>query len=703
MAWYQEVLRWGQTNLTEQDPSRYPEDFWRRYWKTMNIGGVIVNAAGIVAYFPSDQSLQYRAFSLGGGDLFGRIVRLARQDGLAVVARMDCNRAGPDFYAAHPDWFCVDGEGKPYLSQGRYFTCVNSVYYTDFIPALLREIIEKYHPDGFTDNSWSGLRQDKICYCARCAERFLADCGCPLPRRADWSDPVFRRYVRWNYDLRRRLWQRFDATTRQWGGPDCRWIGMMHADPANESGHYVDLQWAVRQAPMLFCDQQCRPETAGFAQNLMNGEMLHSLAAGPVLAAESMAHYVTGRRTFRLCAAPAAEVRAWAVNGIAGGLLPWYHHISAGTEDRRKFDSTREVNNWHSQAQCYLTDRRNLAGIGLVWSGVNADFYGRDQKRFRVTAPWHGWTEALTDAGVPAVPLHADRIGESGLPGTLILPDLAAMTDGQLEAVCAFVRQGGNIIFTGRTGWLDEEGEQRNANPLWQLLNIRLTESRETEAGPDGNWENDSRHTYLALPEKRHPILEDWADTDLLGFGGTLQAVRSEGCLEGICGYVPPFPIYPPEMCVLPPPEEGAYTVFAGDTPWGGRAVYFAGDVDRCFGLDRLPDHGRLLAQAACWASERELPFRLESAGRVATALYGQGSRRILHLVNNTGPCCRPGWKTEELPLWDVRLVFRRRIHGPVRCLVEGSALTPVWNGETSMLTVPRVRLHEVLVWEEEI
>ena len=31
--WHQKTLRWGQTNLTEQDPARIDIDFWRAHWK----------------------------------------------------------------------------------------------------------------------------------------------------------------------------------------------------------------------------------------------------------------------------------------------------------------------------------------------------------------------------------------------------------------------------------------------------------------------------------------------------------------------------------------------------------------------------------------------------------------------------------------------------------------------------------------------
>ena len=99
-----------------------------------------------------------------------------------MLARMDCNRTAEDFYQAHPDWFARQANGQPYRAEDKYVTCVNSPYYDEYIPSVLREIIERTHPEGFTDNSWSGLGRDSICYCDNCERKFRAAAGKPHAR-----------------------------------------------------------------------------------------------------------------------------------------------------------------------------------------------------------------------------------------------------------------------------------------------------------------------------------------------------------------------------------------------------------------------------------------------------------------------------------------------------------------------------------------
>src|SRR5436305_526803 len=130
--WYRTAIRWGQTNITERDPTRYDIGWWRDYWKRTAIQGVIINAGGIVAYYPSKFPLQHRAQFLNGRDLYGEIVEAARQDGLAVIARMDSNRTFEDFFKAHPDWYARHESGEPYRAADKYVTCVNSDYYQQY-------------------------------------------------------------------------------------------------------------------------------------------------------------------------------------------------------------------------------------------------------------------------------------------------------------------------------------------------------------------------------------------------------------------------------------------------------------------------------------------------------------------------------------------------------------------------------------------
>ncbi len=252
--WYRRVLRWGQTNITEIDPLRYDIDFWRSHWQRTRVQGVIINAAGIVAYYPSRFPLTHRAEFLGERDLFGELVQAARQDGLAVLARMDSNRVHEPVAQAHPDWLAIDFDGQPYRAGDLYITSVFSPYYQEYLPGVLREIASRYHPDGFTDNSFSGLGRNNIDYNEHAQKRFQQEAGVDLPQRKDWDDPTYRRWLRWNADRRLEIWDLNNQAAGEEGGPDCLWIGMIGSDPVGQAAGFRDLKGIASRAKFLMLD-----------------------------------------------------------------------------------------------------------------------------------------------------------------------------------------------------------------------------------------------------------------------------------------------------------------------------------------------------------------------------------------------------------------------------------------------------------------
>ena len=337
VPWYRRAYRWGQTNITEIDPTRYDIPWWREFWKRTQVQGVIINAGGIVAYYPSKYPLHHRAQFLGDRDLFGDLSKAAHEDGLAVLARMDSNRTAEDFYKAHPDWFAIDAAGNPYRAADLYVTCVNSAYYDEFLPGVLREIVERYQPEGFTDNSWSGLGRESICYCQNCERKFRGKAGHAIPRKADWNDTAYRQWIEWNYARRLEIWDLNNRVTQAAGGPDCLWVGMNSGSVTNQSRSFRDLRGIAKRAQIILLDHQARNDSTGFQQNGETGKLMHGLLGWDKLMPESMAMYQAGRTPFRVSAKPAAEARMWMLEGFAGGIQPWWHHISAYHEDRRMY------------------------------------------------------------------------------------------------------------------------------------------------------------------------------------------------------------------------------------------------------------------------------------------------------------------------------------------------------------------------------
>jgi len=741
--WYRRCYRWGQTNLTEIDPTRYDDTWWRQHWRRTRVQGVIVNAGGIVAYYPSRFPLHHRALYLGERDLYGEIVAAAREEGLAVLARMDSNRADERFYIEHPDWFAVDADGRPYRAEEKFVACVSSPYYDEFLPDVLREVVERSHPDGFTDNSWSGLERDRICYCEHCARRFRDTSGMRLPRGHTWDDPAYRQWIAWSYARRIEIWDLNNRVTQAAGGPDCLWIGMNSGDILGQARRLRDYRAIGQRAPIIFLDSQYRTSSEqqprGFPANAEAGKLIHGLIGWDALIPESMAHYQAGQPTFRVGSKPEPEVRMWAVEGFAGGIQPWWHHIGAYNEDRRQYQIAEPLFRWHEANEQYLVDRQPVATVGMVWSQENVDFFGRDETVDRVLLPQLGMRQALIRARIPYLPIHADHIDRdaAGL-AVLILPNLGALSDAQCASIRSFVERGGSIIASGQTSRFDEWGDPRPDFALADLFGVHATGSYHgaTEAAARTTLDSWNRHTYLRLsPElragvygptigteppitdARHPVLAGFDLTDIVPFGGRLDVVHPEAGVQTPLSFVPPFPMYPPETSWMRHPTSSLPALILRDLPLsrarergaggeglpGGRVAYLAADLDRCFGRDNLPDHGDILANLIRWAAGNAILLEVTGPGLFDCHLYRQPGRLILHVVNLTNPGV---WRA---PVHDlipsnplrVRLRLSDGVSGTsARLLVADQPASVTVQDGLAAFTIPSVLDHEIAVVE---
>ncbi len=665
--WYLRTYRWGQTNITELDPVQYDIGWWREYWKRTATQGVIINAGGIVAYYPSKFPLHHRAQFLNGRDLYGELTAAAHQDGLVVMARMDSNRTAEDFYLAHPDWFARKLDGQPHRSADKYITCINSAYYDEYLPDVVREIIQRSHPEGVTDNSWAGLGRGSICYCENCERKFRAKSGQPIPRQANWDDPAYRQWILWNYERRTEIWEMNNRVTQAAGGPDCIWSGMNSGSVTAQANSFRDLKEICGRAHIMMLDHQRRENSTGFQQNGDTGKRVHGLMGWDKLAPESMAMYEAGHMSFRVASKPAAEARMWMIAGIAGGIQPWWHHVGAYDEDRRMYRTAEPVMQWHKANQAYLIDRRPVASVGLLWSQRNTDFFGRDNAGELVDAPYEGFAQALIRARIPYLPVHADDLDSSAF-SVLILANVGALSDAQCASIRRFAARGGSLIASGESSLYSEWGDPRSDFALADVLRVHI-------AGKPARNNAGTLHTYLRLhPElragvygpkngkepaptgKRHPVLRGFEETDLIPFGGALQALKVDEGAGVPLTFVPEFPVYPPETAWMREPDSSIPGLVLSETAAGARIAYLAADLDRRYMRDLLPDHGNLLANLVRWAAGDSIPLAVQGPGLIDCHLYRQPGRLVLHLLNLTNSGTWRAPIDELIPIGPIRV-----------------------------------------------
>jgi hypothetical protein len=135
-----------------------------------------------------------------------------------------------------------------------------------------------------------------------------------------------------------------------------------------------------------------------------------------------------------------------------------------------------------------------------------------------------------------------------------------------------------------------------------------------------------------------------------------------------------------------------------------GRVAYLPADLDRCFGRDRIPDHGRLIANLVRWVSRRPMPLSVEGPGLLDVHLYRQPGRLVLHVVNLTNAAAFRPYATELHPVGPLRVRVAKFLDlAPARArrLVAGGEAPCASESEWLELTLDSVLDHEVVILEQ--
>jgi hypothetical protein len=519
-------------------------------------------------------------------------------------------------------------------------------------------------------------------------------------------------------------WDFNNSVTKAAGGPTCLWVGMNGAGPTGQGSSFRDLKLIAERAEFLLLDAQSRSDGSGFHANVQTGKLVHSLLGWDKLAPESMAMYQHGRPQFRMSAKPALEVRMWMLAGFAGGIMPWWHHVGAYSEDRRSYATAAPLMRWHEKNERYLTNRRPVASVALAWSNRNADYFGRDNTEENVSLPWQGWTNALVRGRIPYVPLHLDHLDrDAGELSVLILANVGVLTESQVAAVRRFVQKGGAVVASGHTSRFDENGVWRGDFALADLLGVHdgTDGSRPVARGGRGAAAT-AQHTYLRLlpgrrgitegphhadePKNapaRHAVLAGFEETDILPFGSTLPLpLKVGGNAKVLATFIPSFPATPPEIVYMRTAETELPAVVVNET-LPGRVAYLAAELDRLYAQFNLADHGDLLANVVRWAAGGKLAVEVEGAGYVDVSVYRQEGRLVVHVLNLTNENAWRAPLTEVIPVGPLTVKIRvpegmRVSRG--RSLVTEKGVGVKAAAGVMEVRIPQVMEHEVVVLE---
>src|SRR6202044_2209044 len=183
--------------------------------------------------------------------------------------------------------------------------------------------------------------------------------GFELPRTDDPRDPVRRAYTLW---WQQRLVQVLTVWNEAVKGinPEARMI------PNNGAGALTQLD-ALRisaMTPMLVADRQARQ---GLMPPWMMGktarEFRATMGQKPIIGLFGVGLEEPYR--WKDSVQSDAEIRIWAIEGIANGMRPWFSKFSGTLHDRRWLNGVEELYPWAAINERYLRHETRIASVAM--------------------------------------------------------------------------------------------------------------------------------------------------------------------------------------------------------------------------------------------------------------------------------------------------------------------------------------------------
>lgn len=687
-------MRWAQLTLAENDPGRYDPKFWLDYFARTHSDAACLSAGGCVAYYPTKIPLQHRSQWMGNTDPFGELVAGCRKLGMNVVARTDPHAAHQEVYDAHPDWIAVDASGKKrrhWASPELWVTCALGPYNFEFMTQVTQEITELYQVDGIFSNRWDG---SGMCYCEHCQENFRSATGLELPRTANPLDPARRAFLVWEQERLFELWRTWDAVIRK-ANPNARFI----ANAGGGALSSLDMKTIGELAPTLFADRQGRNGVAPPWTNGKNGkEYRATLGRKAIVGIFSVG--VEDEHRWKDSVQSPAELQLWVADGVANGLRPWFTKFCGTLYDGRWLKPVEEIYAWHHRNERYLRNERPLARVAMVYSQQTASFYGGENAVAKVEDHTLGFYHALVEGRVPFEMVH-DRLLDAEHTGqfrTLILPNIAALSDAQCSQLRDFVERGGNLVATYETSLYNEWGERRPDFGLAELFGASVAGAAE---GPVKN-------SYLNIEKDArngayHPVLAGLEDAGRIinGVYRVPARPRQPGGYAPLT-LIPSYPDLPMEKVFPRISRTEVPGVFCRETG-KGRVVFFPWDIDRTYWEVLNADHGKLLRNAVAWATNEEPVVTVTGVGLVEVTAWRQKQSLTVHLVNLSNPMMMKGPVREIIPIGAQRVRLRlapgERLSG-AKLLVAGSTPRVSREGQVVEVEIPSIAVHEVVAFD---
>jgi len=390
------------------------------------------------------------------GDYFGDLTRLAHENGIRVCAYISIgwhNRNAEE----HPEWRQLDAAGEPVKAANWKRVCMNSPH-RDFSLAMLRELTENYQPDSV----WLDILQPPKmgCYCRFCQEKFKALFGTEMSKDPETGNTdlkrikQFRRLMRRDFiaDARELIHSIKPDVTIIWNGGGGPYDSDADSDALVDKLSMERQDWAAR-----------------WMRNL--GKPFE------ILIRRGCYHW----SDWSLAPLDFQKVQAATILANGGMVNLGDQGVPDGTLQEGVYDQLSELFRFIEDLEPYLKGASSVPNIAVLHSMKSnlmaewtepASHLAAFQPQASRLAELRGLCRLLVESHHHFDIIPEDKLTQLSQYRLLVLPDQIHLSETEAEVIRKYVKNGGRVIATFRTGTYSAEGKERPQSILSDLFGV---------------------------------------------------------------------------------------------------------------------------------------------------------------------------------------------------------------------------------------
>ena len=660
--WHTKQWRLIQTNMREIDMRDIDAGQVVADLQAFKANVVMVNAAGIIASYPTKLPFHFQSPFLTGDSLLD-VIDACHAAGIRVFARTDFSKVRRPIYAEHPDWAYRTADGDIVDYNGDVHVCINGPYQQYYALRIIEELLTTHDFDGIFFNMGGYQTRDYsgnyygICHCQHCTRLFREMYDLALPDAEDMTDPAFRTYTGFK---RRTLDEHHEKVYRFIAD---RWP---HVCIAN---HTEFGRGFIRQE-----------SNTGIDRPLPHWQ--YSASDNTKWAVGSFPEMVSSNTTVdfidfpyrHVTVSPAQQGLRLAQNLANGGALDYYligrldNH-----EDRSGYDAVKDVFHFHAVHEETYVCTHSLADVLLLKAGENANEY---RGWFRILAENHYLFDVIRLDAALDRPWDQYKV--------VVVPEITALSDALAAKLDRFAADGGTVIAVGQSGFRDENANPREA-PALRCLGIEKVLVVE----------NEMRSSYFKLDGNLTGFQNLSGLTELVYMDSPYIYAQYAEAAEQHLKLIPPHNFGPPERCYYD--LETKYPGFVVHAFGKGRAIYVPWSPGVLFHRQGYVNTAWFCADLLTGFAGLT-PVGGNASPQVEVTLFEKddGSYLLLHLVNGSGHFGVSFYP--PVTMTDVEIVIPcAKEPRAVQGLRSARPCEYVWDAGFLMIHIPKINLFEAV------